>query len=120
MYHTTLGATPAQLVFGRDVILPIRFKADWAAIQERRQQQILRDNVRENATRIPHEYKVGDKVSKTRPGIQPKLRRKRDGPYEVIAVDDTGTIRIRQGAIAERLNIRRVMPFNEDTQDAPN
>jgi transposase InsO family protein len=79
-YHTTLGATPAQLVFGRDMILPVKFKADWALIQERRQQQILHDNNRKNATRIPHEYKVGDKFSKIRPGIQAKLRQKRDGP----------------------------------------
>lgn len=39
-FHTTLGATPAQLVFGRDMILPIRFQADWTAIQQRRQQKI--------------------------------------------------------------------------------
>jgi hypothetical protein len=29
-YHTTLHATPTQLVFGRDMILNIKFKADWA------------------------------------------------------------------------------------------
>jgi len=102
------------------MILPIKFKADWAAISERRQQQILRDNTRENSKRIPHEYKVGDKVSKTRPGIQPKLRRKRDGPYEVIAVYNNGTLRIRRGAITERVNITRLMPFNEGPPDTPN
>jgi transposase InsO family protein len=118
-YHTTLGATPAQLVFGRDMILPMKFKADWAGIQERRQQQILRDNTRENAKRIPHEYKIGDKVSKTRPGILPKLRRKRDVPYEVIAVYNNGTLRIRRGAITERVNIRRLAPFTEAPPGAP-
>ena len=118
-YHTTLGATPAQLVFGRDMILPKKFKADWAAIQERRQQQILRDNTRENSKRIPHEYNIGDKVSKTRPGIQPKLRRKRDGPYEVIAVYNNGTLRIRRGAVTERVNIRRLTPFTDDAPAVP-
>ena len=29
-YHTTLDATPGQVVFGRDMILPIQHKADWA------------------------------------------------------------------------------------------
>ena len=29
-YHTTLQATPAQLVFGRDMILPVNFRADWS------------------------------------------------------------------------------------------
>ena len=31
-YHTTLQATPGQLVFGRDMLLPIKFQADWAKI----------------------------------------------------------------------------------------
>ena len=29
-YHTTLQATPGQLVFGRDMLLSIPFRADWA------------------------------------------------------------------------------------------
>ena len=110
-YHTTLGATPAQLVFGRDMILPIKFKADWAAIHERRRQEVQRNNANENDKRLPHKYRVGDQVSKTRPGLQPKLSSKRDGPYDVVAVYNNGTIRIRRGAIEERLNIRRVTPF---------
>ena len=28
-YHTTLQATPMQLVFGRDLMLNIKFEADW-------------------------------------------------------------------------------------------
>ena len=35
-YHTVLDATPGQIVFGRDMVLPIRFKADWAAIIKRK------------------------------------------------------------------------------------
>ena len=112
-YHTTLGATPAQSVFNRDMILPITFKADWMAIQQRRQKEINRNNARENKRRIPHNYKVGDLVSKRRPGILPKLRRKRDGPFEVIAVFDNGTVHIRRGAVTERLNIRRLNPYQD-------
>jgi hypothetical protein len=55
---------------------------------------------------IPHNYKVGDKVSKMRPGIQPKLSSKRDGPYDVIAVYDNSTIQIRSGPTEELINIR--------------
>ena len=113
-YHTTLGATPAQLVFGRDMILPIRYKADWEAISARRRQAITQNNKRENALRIQHEYQVGDKVAKKRPGIQAKLSRKRDGPYEVIAVNNNGTLRIRRGAITETVNLRRLTPFIKD------
>ena len=28
--HTTLDAMPGQLVFGRDMLLPIQIKTDWA------------------------------------------------------------------------------------------
>jgi hypothetical protein len=110
-YHTTLGATPTQLVFGRDMILPVKFKADWAMIHSRRQEEIERNNRRENAKRIPHEYNIGDTMSKRTGGILPKLRRKREGPYEVTAFHNNGTISIRRGAITERLNIRRVDPY---------
>ena len=36
-YHTTLQATPGQLVFGRDMILNIGHIASWKAIAERKQ-----------------------------------------------------------------------------------
>jgi hypothetical protein len=93
-YHTTLGATPAQLVFGRDMILPLKFKADWAAIHECHRQEVQRNNRSKNDKYLPHTYRVGDQVSKTRPGLQSKLSSKRDGPYDVVAVYNNGTIRI--------------------------
>jgi hypothetical protein len=36
-YHTTLRATLTQLVFGCDMILNIKFKADWAIINAQKQ-----------------------------------------------------------------------------------
>jgi hypothetical protein len=36
-FHTTLEVTPGKLVFGRDMVLPIKFMADWGAIEQRRQ-----------------------------------------------------------------------------------
>ena len=61
-YHTTLQATPSQLVFGRDAITNIKFEADWNHIRQLKQQQIKKNNQRENAKRIAHQYKPGDKV----------------------------------------------------------
>ena len=43
-YHTTLKATPMQLVFGRDAILNTTFEANWALIKEQKQKQIRRNN----------------------------------------------------------------------------
>ena len=100
------------------MLLPIAFKADWQAIRARRQRLMVENNQRENAKRIDHEYKVGDTVAKTRPGIQRKLRRKRDGPFIVEKVFNNGTIGIRRGTVLERINIRRVMPYHEAEPEA--
>jgi hypothetical protein len=61
-FHTTLKATPGQLVFGRDMVLPIKFMADWGAIEQQLQKEMGRNNRRENASRIRHDYKVGNKI----------------------------------------------------------
>ena len=110
-FHTTLHATPGQLIFQRDMILPIQFKADWALIQERKQAETERNNQRENKKRIQHEYKEGDKILLKVPGITRKHGKKRQGPYTIERVFDNGTLRIRRGAITERINMRRVLPY---------
>jgi transposase InsO family protein len=61
-YHTTLQATPAQLVFGRDAIMNIKFEVNWEMIHQHKQRLIAKNNKAENAKCIPHEYHVGDKV----------------------------------------------------------
>ena len=60
--HTTLQATPAQLVFGRDQILPVTFKADWQYIKQRKQRLIEQNNARENKKRKHYECAEGDQV----------------------------------------------------------
>ena len=69
------------------------------------------NNTRENSKRIPHTYKVGDEVSLKRPGILPKMSLRREGPHKVIKAYDNGTVRIRKGAISQRVNIRRIAPY---------
>jgi hypothetical protein len=44
------------------MVLPIKFKADWGAIEQQRQKEMECNNRRENASRISHDYKVGDKI----------------------------------------------------------
>ena len=61
-YHTTLQATPGQLVFGRDMILNLTHMANWKFITEWKQCIINANNKRENAKCIPHTYKPGDLV----------------------------------------------------------
>ena len=111
-FHTTLGATPGQLIFGRDMLFDLSFKANWKNIKERKQTRIVESNKRENAKRIHHTYRVGDLVSKDRNQLQPKLHRPRDGPYTIEKVYTNGTLKIRRGITSEKISIRRINPFN--------
>jgi hypothetical protein len=45
-FHTTLKAKLGQLVFGRDMVLPINFMADWGGIEQQRQKEMGRSNRR--------------------------------------------------------------------------
>lgn len=110
-HHTTLQASPAQLVFGRDMFLPINFVADWTRIQQQKKKKIEESNQRENKTRIPHKYKRGDKVLLTTPGKLPKMRAPRDGPYEVVEVHNNGTVTIQDSHVERLVNIRRLTPY---------
>ena len=47
-YHTTLQASPMQLVFGRDAILNIKHVTDWEHIRQRKQLRINHNKNREN------------------------------------------------------------------------
>jgi len=111
--HTTLDATPGQLVFGRDMLLPIQLKTDWARIRQRKQDVINANNKKENAKRIEHEYRVGEKVLLEKPGLISKLSAPRTGPYRITETYANGTVRIQRGIVNERVNIRRLTPYKE-------
>ena len=109
--HTTLGATPSQLVFGWDAILNTMFHADWALIKERKQKLIDKNNDKENKSRREHTYHIGDLVlmkndSNTKYGKDPY-----SGPYEIVRVNDDGTLRIQKGAMLDTVNIRNIHPY---------
>jgi hypothetical protein len=60
--HTTLQASPGQLVFGRDMIHDISFQASWDRIKNNKQKNIESSNKKENINRIKHKYYVGDHI----------------------------------------------------------
>ena len=114
-YHTVLNATPGQLVFGRDMVLPIQFQADWARIKLRKQETINKSNAQENARRIDHDYQVGDRVLLEKPGILRKMSQPRTGPFEIIKVHTNGTVRIRRNNVTEQVNICCLTPYFESS-----
>ena len=112
--HTTLRATPSQLVFGRDALLNVGFQADWEYIKERKQALILQNNKRENATRREYTYSVGDRVMVSQ---DPKRKHGEPffkGPYTVTQVNDNGTVKLTKttggGAVTQTWNIRNLDP----------
>ena len=107
VHHTTLGATPAQLVFGRDMTLPIKHEVDWTLIRQKHQAEINQNNARENKSCIEHEHKVGDKVMQTVDRLQRKMSTPRTGPFNVAQVYDNGTVQLNA---LETVNIRRLVP----------
>jgi hypothetical protein len=110
-YHTTLQATPGQLVFGRDMILNVSHIADWHKIKTNKQNKINKNNRRENEKRIKHDYAVNEQVLIHNDSRTPKLMTPTQGPYKISRVHTNGTVTIERGAITERLNIRRLQPY---------
>ena len=111
-YHTTLKASPGQLVFGRDMIFNIRHQADWQYIQERKRARIETNNKQENAKRVQHDYAPGERVLITKADHN-KMEAAREGPYEIIRVHANGTVTIQKGLAQQRINIRQCTPFVE-------
>jgi hypothetical protein len=112
-YHTTLKATPMQLVFGRDALLNISFEANWYYIKKCKQKIIEANNERENSKCIPHEYHVEDEVLFKNRMDNKFGEAAYAGPYTTCKVNDNGTVHIRMGAVIEIVNIRLIKPYYE-------
>lgn len=63
--HVTHVNSPAQLVFGQDMFMPVSANVDfcnWDAIKQRKQNSIHKSNECENLSQINHIYSSGDCV----------------------------------------------------------
>ncbi len=114
-YHTVLKASPGAAIFGRDMLLDIPFIANWQKIGERRQKLTDLNNARENEGRIDYDYKVGQKVLLRKEGIlrnAESIWHKR--PRLITTVHTNEAITVQCGTKIDRINTRRVKPFEED------
>jgi hypothetical protein len=111
--HTTLGSSPGNLVFNRDMFLNIPLIADWHAITLRREHLINENLIRENQKRRRYDCLPQQRILKKRWKPR-KLDERTSGPYRVLQthVNGTVTIELRPG-VSERLNIRRIIPYKE-------
>ncbi len=62
--HTTLGSSPGNLVFNRDMFLNISLIADWHAITQRREHLIHENLMRGNKKRRGFDYAPQQRVLK--------------------------------------------------------
>mgnify|MGYP000560201289 CR=1 FL=1 len=111
-YHTTLKATPMQIVFGRDAILNLKFQSDWKKIKVQKERMIKANNTRENSKRIAHQYQVHNKVLLRRDNKAKYTRAPYEGPYIIAEVFTNGTVTIKKGPVLQRVNIRLIKPYN--------
>jgi hypothetical protein len=119
-FHMTLKASPAQLAFSRDMILPTSFAANWYAINSRKQAQLQSATDAENRKRIPHEFCIHNKVLIHCDIGNPylgALAKPTQGPFVIIDIQQlpiNGTILIQRSPTSvEHVNIRRLLPFFE-------
>jgi hypothetical protein len=104
-FHTTLQNTPGQLVFGRDMIFNIQHTANWEYIKQQKQQIINKNNAQENAGRIEHGYNPGDLVL-IRRGTENKYKAPYSGPFEILKVNDNGTVHLMVNLVEDSYNVR--------------
>jgi hypothetical protein len=114
-YHTVLKASPGLAIFGQDMLFDIPFIADWQKIGEHRQRLTDLNNACENKGRIDYDYKVGQKVLLRKEGILCNTEsRWHEKPWLITSVHTNGTITVQCRNKIDRMNIRKVKPFEED------
>jgi hypothetical protein len=112
-HHSTLGATPAQLVFGRDMIFNMKTLINWKSLSVKKQMSTDKSTLRENSKRLDYDYTVGQQVYIVRDPPYRKIEGPKLGPYEITEVFTNGNVRIQRGFVNERINIRRLEPHFE-------
>ena len=108
---TVTGATPAQIVFGRDMLIDWATPTDWTTLKRKRQAASSANTNQENKKRKEHIFQAGDKVLVNIDGVGRKLMANKEGPYEILQVYDHGMLRIRRGAYEQKVPIRNCVPY---------
>ena len=85
-------------------------EANWEYIRKRKQQIIAKNTKAENAKCIPHTYTIGDRVLLRR-GTENKYETPYQGPYNILKVNDNGTVRLKVKNVEDTYNIRQITPY---------
>ena len=106
------GLSPGSVAFNRDMLLNLPLAIDIEMLHTYRQHKIDEALIRANNVRIPHDYKVGEKVfKKYYEEAKNKAKLIYKGPYEIIRVHTNNTVTLRISANSEeRVSIRKLKP----------
>jgi hypothetical protein len=111
--YSTKSLTRCSNIWTRHAIC-ILLIADRKKFGEHRQKLTDLNTACENKGRINYDYKVGQKILVRNKGLLRKAEsRWQKGPWTITTVHTNVTITIQHGNNKERLNMRKVKPFEE-------
>jgi hypothetical protein len=111
--HSTLGSSPGNLLFNRDMFLNIHLIADWHAINQRREHLIHENLMQENQKRRGYDYALQQMVLK-KTWKPKKLGKRTSGPYKIVQVHVNGTVTIQlRPGLTERFNMSQIMQYKQ-------
>ena len=113
-YQTSIGTSPVSLAFGRDMFFPTKYVANWKHMKTSRVKQLEKGRDRENSRRLLHKYKPGQQILIRHDmdgQVRGKMRNPTSGPFKILRVLG-GTLEIDKRGYKEKINIRRVQPYN--------
>ena len=107
--NKSLQTTPAHLVFGLDLILPLYNDSKNPGINT----QVQKDLNRRNKSQVDHLFKENDLIllRKVDRDLKNKWDAKQEGPYTIKEVHMNNTITIDKFGYLERVNIGKVIPW---------
>ena len=113
--HRSLKTSPANVVFGLDMVLPL-YNAKHLFNDKKdipTEGTVQQDLKRQNKSRIDHNYNKGDLVfvRKSDNQKQSKWDGQNHGPYKVVEVHPNNTLTIDRLGLLERINLRRIIPW---------
>ena len=109
------GYSPEQLIFGHDMILPIKHMMDWKLIRQQKQTQINRDKTRENKHTVDYDHKLRDDFMRTN-HTEYKYETLFKVPFIITQCFTNGKMNLQYGTKQIMYNIHHIKPYKSDTK----